>query len=101
MEYRFTPRAQADLAELLEFVSTQSGSNRAQAVKDAVFDAVLLLARMPGMGHRREDLPDPSMRAWPVHGWLILYRPERMPLEIVRIVGGWQDVPTTLRSDPA
>jgi antitoxin ParD1/3/4/toxin ParE1/3/4 len=54
-------------------------------------DAVRLLARMPGMGHRREDLP-PSLLAWTVHRWLILYRSETIPLEVVRIVGGWQDV---------
>ena len=47
------------------------------------------------MGHRLEDLPL-SLRAWSVHRWLILYRPEAVPLEVVRIVGGWQDLPTRL-----
>lgn len=53
------------------------------------------LVRMPGMGHRRPDL-DPSLRFWPVHRWLVAYRPESDPLEIVRVLGGWLDLPRVL-----
>jgi antitoxin ParD1/3/4/toxin ParE1/3/4 len=93
--YRFTPRAERDLAELLDFVSSESGSARARALNLEIKDAARLLARMPGMGHRRDDLP-PWLRVWTVHRWLILYRPEATPLEIVRIVGGWQDLTSRL-----
>jgi len=82
--------AEQDLAELYDYVAIESGVDRAHA-------AILLLARMPGMGHWREDLP-PSLRAWAVHRWLVLYRPGTVPLEVVRIVGGWQDVSSRLES---
>ena len=79
------------MAELLRFVARNDGSARAGTIEAEILAAAGLLARVPGMGHAREDLPAP-LRAWTVHRWLILYRPEATPLEIVRIVGGWQDV---------
>ncbi len=47
---------------------------------------------MPGMGHRRSDLGDDSLRIWPVFSYLIVYRPETNPLEIVRVVSGYRDL---------
>jgi len=59
--------------------------------------ALRLLARMPGMGHRRRDLADERLRAWRVHRWLIVYRVDTDPLEIVRVLGGWQDLSERMR----
>jgi antitoxin ParD1/3/4/toxin ParE1/3/4 len=50
------------------------------------------LARIPGMGHSREDLADESLRFWPVYSYLIIYRPESRPLEVVRVLHGSRDV---------
>jgi plasmid stabilization system protein ParE len=96
--FRFSEPAQRDFDELLRFVARQDGSARARVVRGEILAAAALLARMPGMGHARDDVPS-TMRTWTVHRWLILYRPEAIPLEIVRIVGGWQDLPTRL-GDP-
>jgi hypothetical protein len=46
-----------------------------------------------GPGHRRDDLADQSLRVWSVYSCLIGYRPEQSPIQIVRIVGGYQDIP--------
>lgn len=89
--------AEQDLAELYDYVAIESGVDRAHALEAEFTAAILLLARMPGMGPWREDLP-PSLRAWAVHRWLVLYRPGTVPLEVVRIVGGWQDVSSRLES---
>jgi antitoxin ParD1/3/4/toxin ParE1/3/4 len=91
--FRFSNPAQRDFDELLRFVARQDGSARARVIRGEILAAVALLARMPGRGHVRDDLPS-TIRAWAVHRWLILYRPETVPLEIVQIVGGWQDLPT-------
>lgn len=89
--FRFSEPAQRDFDEILDYVALRDGLDRASVLEDEILSAVGLLARMPGMGHWREDLP-PSLRAWAVHKWLVLYRPQAAPLEVVRIVGGWQDV---------
>ncbi len=47
---------------------------------------------MPGMGHSRNDLADETLRAWPVHSYLIVYRPAQRPIEIVRVVSGFRDL---------
>lgn len=50
------------------------------------------LAGMPELGHVREDLADESLRLWPVRSYLIIYRPDRRPLQIVRVVSGYRDI---------
>lgn len=52
------------------------------------------LAEMPGLGHMREDLVaiDQALRFWPVYSYLIVYRAETDPLEVVRVLHGARDV---------
>ena len=52
------------------------------------------LAETPGLGHVREDLAaiDPALRFWPVYSYLIVYRAETAPLEVVRVLHGARDV---------
>ncbi|MHB8302139.1 MAG: type II toxin-antitoxin system RelE/ParE family toxin [Acidobacteriaceae bacterium] len=65
-----------------------------------LFGAFESIAQTPGMGHRREDLTPYPILFWPVGSYLILYRAERGPIEIVEIVAvtqGARDVPAFLR----
>jgi len=54
---------------------------------------------MPGMGHSREDLTARAVRFWAVHSFLIVYRPDTEPLQILRVVSGWRDVREVLDGD--
>jgi len=56
-----------------------------------VFDAFEALARTPGMGHKREDLTDYPVLFWPVGSYLIIYRAEQRPVEIVAVTQGSRD----------
>jgi antitoxin ParD1/3/4/toxin ParE1/3/4 len=51
------------------------------------------LATTPGMGHVREDLVDRRHRCWPVYSHLVNYRPDTLPLQIIRVVSGYRDIP--------
>ena len=51
------------------------------------------------MGHRREDLTDKPVRFFPVYSFLIIYHPATTPLEIVRVLGGAQDIAAMLERD--
>jgi antitoxin ParD1/3/4/toxin ParE1/3/4 len=46
------------------------------------------LAQTPGMGHHREDLVDGRQRFWTVYSYVIAYRDQTRPLEIIAIVHG-------------
>jgi antitoxin ParD1/3/4/toxin ParE1/3/4 len=54
------------------------------------------LAEAPGLGHLRDDLTDEPLRFWAVYSYLIVYRPETDPLEIVRVLHGARDVRAVL-----
>lgn len=54
--------------------------------------AMQRLAQMPGIGHVREDLADETLRFLPVRSYLIIYRPDARPIQIVRVVSGYRDI---------
>jgi plasmid stabilization system protein ParE len=49
------------------------------------------------MGHKREDLTDYPVLFWPVGSYLIIYRTEHRPVEIVAVTQGSRDIPAFLR----
>jgi plasmid stabilization system protein ParE len=56
------------------------------------------LGRNPALGHRREDLAqERPVLFWSLRDYVIIYRPERRPIEIVTVVRGSRDIPTLLR----
>lgn len=61
-----------------------------------LFDAFEALGQTPGMGHRREDLTLYPVLFWPVGAYLIIYRAERHPIEIVAVTQGSRDIPAFL-----
>ena len=52
---------------------------------------------LPLLGHRREDLTSFPILFWPVGAYLIIYRAERHPVEIVAVTQGSRDIPAFLR----
>ena len=59
-------------------------------------EAFRLLANRPELGHTREDLPQPSLRFWPVGSYLVVYLGEKQPIEIVAVVHGARNVPSVI-----
>lgn len=51
------------------------------------------------MGHVREDLARTPLRFWPVYSYLIIYRAETQPLQILRILHSARDVKSILSED--
>ena len=69
--------------------TTRLPSNR---VSEGLRDAMRLIAERPGIGHTRADLAREPVRFWPVFSYLVIYRPETKPLEVVRVLRGKRDV---------
>ena len=47
--------------------------------------------------HRRKDLTDEDVKFFPVYSYLIVYRPETKPLQIVSLFHGRRDVEQILK----
>ena len=55
------------------------------------------LRATPGIGHKREDLTPYPVLFWTVGAYLIIYRAERRPVEIVAVTQGSRNIPAFLR----
>ena len=62
----------------------------------ALEEAIARLAKTPGIGHLREDLADRRHRFLLVYSYLIVYRFETKPLQIIRILNASRDVQSIL-----
>jgi antitoxin ParD1/3/4/toxin ParE1/3/4 len=89
--YVLTRAARSDAEEIHDFIALDSPGAAAK-VRVALEQAIHKLVRHPQMGHLRHDLADEPLRFWPVYSYLIVDRPEVVPLEIVRILHASRDV---------
>jgi toxin ParE1/3/4 len=93
--YILTPLAQQDLIDIWDHI-TKDNLNAANRVLQRLELAMRKLARTPGIGHSREDLADRRQRFFLVYSYLIVYRPETKPLQIVRVVHAARDIQALL-----
>src|ERR1700751_6236089 len=90
--YVLSPEAVEDLASIWQYIQTQSSVGMADRVESVIRERSAFLVRNPGAGHQRRDLTDLLVRFFPVYSYLIVYRPETNPLQIVSILHGRRDV---------
>ncbi len=96
--YVLTPQAKADLTQVLDFIR-QSNGDAAVRVRAEFHNAMRKLAEMPGMGHLRTDVTGEALRFWRVYSYLVVYRPETRPLQIIRVLHGARDIMTILEDE--
>jgi toxin ParE1/3/4 len=94
-----TPRAKRDVNEIWDYIANDN-IEAADRVLDALESAMVKLAKNPGVGHWREELADKSHRFWLVYSYLIVYRHEAKPLQIVRVLHAARDVQSLLGLAP-
>ena len=85
--YQFTPQAVADLFDIWSFIA-QDNPVAADQVEDEVFRACDFLADSPLAGRMRKELTPLPVRFWVLQAYpnyLIVYDPEKKPLQIIRI----------------
>jgi antitoxin ParD1/3/4/toxin ParE1/3/4 len=91
-----SPAARQDLHEIWEYIAQDRIAAADRFVK-RIYHVIQKLAATPSLGIPHDDLADETLRVWPVKSYLIIYRPETRPLEIVRIVSGYRDLPALFR----
>ena len=65
--------AEWDLDDIWEYIA-QDSVEAADRLLAEIFEGFELLARNPGIGHRREDLTNYPVLFWPIGNYLIIYR---------------------------
>jgi plasmid stabilization system protein ParE len=93
--YTVSEEAIDDLQNIWDFISADN-EIAADRVLNELFEAFQQLAEMPGMGHTRRDLTRRDVRFWPLRSYLIVYRDRPLPLQIVAVLHGAQDVPSII-----
>lgn len=95
--YVLAPQAARDLVEILRYLTNEGGTDTADRVEAVIRSKFGYLAEFPGGGHRREDLTSQDVRFFSVYSYLIVYRPDMKPLQIVAILHGYRDVAKVLK----
>ena len=93
--YVLGPDADFDLDAIWEYIAADNIAAADRWIAK-LFDAFEALGQTPGIGHRREDLTPFAVLFWPVGAYLIIYRAERRPIEIVAVTQGSRDIPAFL-----
>ncbi|MBZ5612144.1 MAG: type II toxin-antitoxin system RelE/ParE family toxin [Acidobacteriia bacterium] len=94
-----TPRARQDLSDIWDYIA-QDNIEAADHVLDALERAMLKLAKHPSVGHWREELADKRHRFFLVYSYLIVYRHETKPLQVIRVLHAARDVWSILGLTP-
>jgi plasmid stabilization system protein ParE len=94
-----TPRAKQDINDIWAYIADDN-IEAADRVLDALENAMVKLAKIPGIGHVREELTDRRHRFFLVYSYLIVYRHETKPLEIIRVLHAARDLQSILGLAP-
>jgi len=92
-----TSLADRDLDQIWEYLATDN-IRTADRVLLAIENGMRRIARTPGIGHYREELTDRRHRFFLVYSYLIVYRPETDPLQIVRVLHAARDIKNILKT---
>jgi toxin ParE1/3/4 len=88
---RVSEAARNDLDAIWNYIAQDDPAAADQVVHSWV-SKFKLLASMPEMGRRREELSK-GLRSFPVRNYIIFYRPFSEGVEIVRVLHGARDLP--------
>ena len=94
--YSLVPQARTDLREILSYIA-EDNVDAADKVLDRFLEIFELLGDNPDVGHFREDLTTHPVRFFPVYSYLVIYMSGTSPVEVVRVLGGAQDIGSILK----
>ena len=86
-----TPLARQDLNDIWDYIASDDIAS-ADRVLEALESAMRELARNSGIGHWREELTDKRHRFFPIYSYLIIYRQDTKPLQVIRVLHAARDV---------
>jgi plasmid stabilization system protein ParE len=96
--WQLTPRALDDLDGIWQYIA-QDNAAAADRVEAAILAACDRLARYPLLGARRLELTLLPLRFWTLPkypNFIVVYRPETRPLQVIAILHGSRDLAQVL-----
>lgn len=98
--YVLTRLAASDLDEIWDYLASES-IDAADRVLSAIEKALRGIAQNPEIGHSRQELADRRHKFLLVYSYLIVYRPQTKPIQVVRILHASRDAQRLLRMPPS
>jgi plasmid stabilization system protein ParE len=92
--FQLTPQATEDLDAIWWFIAEHS-RDAAGRVESEIVANCRRLAKHPRMGTKREDVTPLPVRFWTVTkfpNYVIVYRPETVPLQVIAVLHGKRDL---------
>lgn len=90
--FALTQSASQDIYDIVDYIHDNSGLNQALRVHRKLVDGFKKIGEYPGIGHIRPELSDESVRVYAVFSFLVIYRPETKPVQILRVIHGARDL---------
>src|SRR5690606_18020582 len=84
------PQAKTDLIDVWLYIANDSSQNADQYLRK-IEQAMQTLSEQPLMGKSRSEIHD-GIRSFPIDSHVILYFPLEDGIDIVRVLGGGQDI---------
>ena len=97
--YQLTETAEAELAEILLYVTDRDGVERASYVHDRFDQAFELLAAQRGPEQHVPASLASMFGSWFVFKWVVIYDPDSSPISILRVIHEARDLERLLRTD--
>jgi toxin ParE1/3/4 len=102
--YHVLPAADRDLDDQAAYLASEASLETALRFYDAAAATFEKIARMPGIGERRDSIKPrlAGLRVWRIEGFekhLIFYQPTDGGIDIVRVLHGARDIDTVLDED--
>jgi plasmid stabilization system protein ParE len=103
MKSRFvlSPEAVEDLASIWRYIQTQSSTEIADRVESTIPGPNSIFGAQSGRGSPTQGPHETSVRFFPVYSYLVVYRTETKPLQVVAILHGRCEVERVLQKPPS
>ncbi|HEX5244774.1 MAG TPA: type II toxin-antitoxin system RelE/ParE family toxin [Tepidisphaeraceae bacterium] len=90
--FALTVEAEANLIEIWEYLAIDRSIETADANITAIYDECQKLGEMPGIGHYRQELLDQTYKFWRAGPYMIVYRWQVQPIDVIAVVHGARDL---------
>jgi plasmid stabilization system protein ParE len=100
--FQFTPQATEDLDAIWCFIA-EDNREAADEVELEILATCRRLVKRPLMGSKRQDITPRPVRFWTVTkfpNYVIVYRPETIPLQVIAVLHGKRDLTKALEKRP-
>ena len=92
--FQLTTEAIQDLDDIWNFIA-KDNRNAADHVEAEIIATCCRIAEYPRIGHKRQDITPLPVRFWTLlkyPSYVIVYRPDTLPLQVVAVLHGKRDL---------